>query len=115
MPDLVNTTFQRWPEELRKHRGLFNGERVKMARECRGMARHALARKLGMPAKELEKREADWCFWTEAESALLSGFTDFPIGFFVQNDPPVFAPLFMCGHDEDGEPWCEITGMNEEA
>lgn len=113
MPERTNTTFQHWPEQLREKRGLFNGERVKMAREFRGTARHVLARKLGMPAKELERRESDWCFWTEAEAALLSGFTDFPTRFFVQDDPPMFGPGFMCGHDEDGTEWCEVIGLEE--
>ena len=114
MPSRDNTMFQRWPEQLREKRGLFNGQRVKVARESRGMARYALARKLGIPAKELEKREADWCFWAEDEAALLTGFTNYPIGFFVQDDLPAFRG-FMCGHDEDDNKWCEIIGMDEEA
>ncbi len=102
------TTFEHWPEELRLKRGLLNGERVKMVRESRGMLRHVLARKLGMKAGELAQRELGWNFWTEKEQALLSGFTDFPLEFFVQDDPPYLAPAFMCGHDEEGNDWCEV-------
>lgn len=104
----MQTTFQQWPEELRHRRGLLNGERVKMARESRSMLRYVLARKLGIPAKELARREANWCFWTDQEQALLSGFTDYPLAFFVQYDPPVLAPGFMSGHDEEGNHWCEV-------
>lgn len=81
-----------------------------MAREVRGMARYVLARKLGIPAKELVNREQGWHFWTESEQALLSGLTDFPLTFFTADDPPYpfTAPGFMCGHDEDGNDWCEV-------
>ena len=99
---------ERWPEQLRKRRGLLNGERVKMVREARGMERYALARKLSLSAKDLARREADWCFWTPEEQALLTRVTDFPIAFFVQDDPPVLAPAFLCGHDEEGNAWCEV-------
>ncbi len=105
----MKTTFQQWPKELRIKRGLLNGERVKMAREVRGMARFALARKVGIAAKELAKRESDWCFWEDSEQALLSGLTDFPIAFFTQDDPPYLpAPIFMSGNDEEGNSWCEV-------
>ena len=102
------TTFDRWPQKLRQERGLLNGERVQMVREARGIARHVLARKLGLSAKELAQREIGWHFWTESEKALLSGLTDFPLAFFVQDDPPVLTPAFMCGHDEEGNDWCEV-------
>ena len=103
------TTFQQWPKELRMKRGLLNGERVKMAREVRGMTRAALARKLGIPAKTLAQREAGWNFWEDNEQTGLSFFTDFPIAFFTQQDPPLLsAPIFMCGHDEEGHSWCEV-------
>ncbi len=104
------TTLRQWPEELRHRRGLLNGERVQMAREVRGMLRYVLARKLGMSAKELKQREQNWYFWTDQEQALLSGLTDFPLAFFVQDDPPYpfTAPTFMCGHDEEGNNWCEV-------
>ena len=108
------TMFEKWSKELRLERGLLNGERVKMVRESRGMARYVLARKLGMLTKELARREADWCFWTDSEQALLSSFTEFPIEFFVQDDPPVLTPAFMCGHDAEGNDWCEVVGAPEE-
>ena len=110
----VTALFEQWSEELRLERGLLNGERVKMVRESRGIARHVLARKLGMLTKELTRREAGWCFWSEVEQALLSGFTEFPIAFFVQDDPPVLAPAFMCGHDAEGNDWCEVVKAPEE-
>src|SRR6266567_2587991 len=103
----ITTTFQHWPLELREKRGLLNGERVQMVRESRGMPRFALARKLGLPAKELAQREQGWHFWNEQEQALLVGFLDFPLAFFVQDDPPALLPAFMCGHDEEGNDWCE--------
>lgn len=105
----ITTTYANWPQELREKRGLLNGERVKMTREARGMARFALARKLGLPVKELADREQGWHFWNESERALLVGFTDFPLAFFVQDDPPVLAPAFMCGHDEEGNSYCEYV------
>lgn len=107
------STFQRWPQELRLTRGLFNGERIQLARESRGMQRHVLARKLSMPAQELATREAGWCFWTEQEQALLVGLTEYPIAFFVQDEPPVPFSGFLCGHDEEGNGWCEFVSNEE--
>lgn len=103
------TTFQHWPVQLREKRGLLNGSRVQMAYEVRGLRRYQFARKLGMPAKELARREEDWCFWDEREKATLTRVTDFPLAFFVQEDPPTFdGPTFLCGHDEDGNSWGEV-------
>ncbi len=104
----IATTFDRWPKELRENRGLLNGERVQMARECRGIARYVLARKIGMPAKELAKREQGWHFWEDREQDMLTRLTDFPLAFFTQNDPPVLGTVFMSGHDEEGNPWCSM-------
>jgi hypothetical protein len=101
------TTFARWPQQLRLSRGLFNGYRVQLAREFRGLQRYALARKLEMSAKELARRESAWCFWTEHEQMLLAGLTSFPVAFFVQDDPPAMLNAFVCGHTQDDEPWCE--------
>jgi len=108
-----DTTFQHWPEELRVKRGLLNGQRIQAARELRGIARHVLARKLGIPAKELARREGDWCLWGDNERTLLSGLLDFPLAFFVQDDMIEIAPAFMCGHDEEGESWCEYMKAKE--
>ena len=109
----MTSTFAQWPKPLRLSRGLLNGQRVQMARESRGIPRHVLARKIGMPTKELTRREGDWCLWEDNERMLLAGFLDFPLAFFVQNDPPEFAPAFMHGHDEEGKSWCEYTGAKE--
>lgn len=103
------TTFEQWPKELRLKRGLLNGERVKMAREVRGMTRAGLACKLSIPTKILAQRELGWNFWEDNEQTGLAYFTDFPIAFFAQEDPPLLgSPLFMCGHDEEGNSWCEM-------
>jgi transcriptional regulator with XRE-family HTH domain len=103
------TTYTRWPEQLRLKRGLFNGERVQMARECRGIARYALARKVGIAASVLAQREQGWNFWAEMEREKLVRITDFPEAFFVQDDPPTFTgPTFFSGTDENGETWCHV-------
>ena len=107
------TTFAHWPEPLRLKRGLLNGERVQMAREFRGMLRHVLARKLGIPSKELARREGDWCLWDDNERTLLAGLLNFPLAFFAQDDAPALAPGFMCGHDEEGNSWCEYIEAKE--
>ncbi len=104
-----DTTFAGWPQELRLKRGLLNGERVQMAREARGIARYLAARKLGLSAQELAVREVGWHFWTEEEQDVLTHLFDFPLTFFVQDDPPAFAPMFMHGYDEAGESWCEYV------
>jgi hypothetical protein len=106
---MTDTTFQNWPEQLKQKRGLFNGKRVQMGYESRGIARYRLARKLGMPAKELQRREQDWNFWTEEEKQILLHATAYPIGFFTQDDLPVFdAPIFFSWIDEDGETHCHV-------
>lgn len=106
---MERSTYKHWPEQLRLSRGLFNGYRVQICRESRGMQRYILARKLGIPAKELARREADWCFWTEHEQMLLAGVLSYPIAFFAQDDPPAMFNVFVYGHTEDDEPWCEYV------
>jgi hypothetical protein len=104
------TTFDRWPTELRQKRGLLNGKRVQMAREVRGMARWQLARKLGISTVDLVQLEWNWGFWQPEQAARLARITDFPLAFFAADDPPYpfTAPTFMCGHDEEGNDWCEV-------
>ena|SRR5258708_7698479 len=104
---------ERWPEQLRLKRGMLNGQRVQIAYESRGIRRFELARKLGMPAKELAKREQGWHEWTEQEQGLLVACTEYPIAFFVQKDMPAFGPMFMCMHDEDGDPHCHVESGDE--
>jgi hypothetical protein len=106
------TTFERWPKQLREKRGLLNGDRVRCARELRGLQRYELARKLDLPAKELAKREEGWCFWEEDEQKQLTTLLDFPLAFFIQEDMPVLAPVFMHGHDEEGNDWCDVIDEN---
>lgn len=104
----MKTSYSRWLKPVREQRGLFNGTRVQQARELRGIQRSVLARKLGITAKELKHREENWCFWEEKEQWLLAGILDFPPAFFAQDDPPALpSPLFVCGHDEEGNHWCE--------
>lgn len=103
------STYDKWPEQLRLKRGLFNGKRVQMARECRGIERYVLARKLGIAASVLAQREQDWNFWTEMEREKLARITDFPEAFFVQDDMVKFTgPTFFSGTDENGETWCHV-------
>lgn len=105
----ITTTYARWPEQLRLKRGLFNGERVQMARESRGIARYILARKVGIATSALAEREQGWNFWTTEEQEKLAQATDYPLAFFAQDDPPTFTgPTFFSGHDENGETWCHV-------
>lgn len=107
----MRSTIDQWPKQLKEKRGLLNGERVKMARELRGMERYTLARKIGIPAKELAKREHDWHFWDEEEKVALVQALDFPLPFFMQDDPLPIGPVFMCGHNEEGTPWCSLEEL----
>lgn len=105
-------THQRLTEEGRVRCGIYNGARVKLARESRGLARATLARKLGMPAAELGRREGGWWQWDERLRAGLVFLLDYPPAFFAQEDAPdLFAdggPIFMCGHDANGRRVCEV-------
>lgn len=105
----IHTTFDTWPPQLRISRGLLNGKRVQMARESRGMNRSTLARKLDMRTVDLVQLEWNWGFWQAATQEKLLRATDYPIAFFVQDDPPMFdAPIFYCGTDEEGEAHCHV-------
>ncbi len=105
------TTFDRWPEPLRQKRGLLNGARVQMSYEVRGLPRYQFARKLGMAARELAKREIGWHFWDEQEREALTRLTAFPLAFFTQHDPPelnAHGPTLLCWQDEEGESHCHV-------
>lgn len=106
---MSSTTYQRWPEQLRLSRGLFNGKRVQLARESRDMTRSTLARKLGIRTVDLMQLEWNWGFWQKETQEKLARATDYPITFFVQDDPVEFTgPIFYSGHDENGEHWCDV-------
>jgi hypothetical protein len=77
-----------------------------MAREYRGLTRAQLARKLALPTRELAKREQGWHYWEETLQSGLSFFTEFPVAFFVRDDPPRLGTMFLCGHDAEGNRWC---------
>jgi transcriptional regulator with XRE-family HTH domain len=112
----MHTTFQQWTEQQRLERGLFNGERVQMARESRGIARYELARKLKLATKILAEREQGWHFWDDTERMGLAYFTDYPPAFFAQDDPPAFtAPIFSHETDAEGNTWCHVDTSGERA
>lgn len=111
---MIDTTYQHWSPERKQERGLLNGERIKMARESRGMLRSQLARKLGILTKTLAEREEGWHFWTLTECNGLVFLLDYPVGFFTKDDPPVFpTPVFYCGTDADGETHCHVDREGE--
>ena len=109
MSNIEKTTYDKWPEQLRLKRGLLNGKRVQLARESRGIRRFELARKVGISTVDLVQLEMGWGFWGPSAQEKLVLLTDFPIAFFVRDDPPTFdAPIFFSGTDANGDSWCHV-------